>query len=150
MTRHHCSRIAIPVLTALTLSGCMPAAARPGSSATSYPTQLIVDQLQFGRNIPTGGTVSDSAWYLFLNQVVTPRFPDGFATLRSEGQWRYADGRVEREAGFVLELTYLPGTVADSTVEAIAREYLRRFSQEAVSRHTWPVQHSMYWSGKPH
>ena len=93
--------------------------------------------------------MSDSAWYLFLNQVVTPRFPDGFGTLRSEGQWRYADGRVEREAGFVLELYYLPGTVADSVVDAIAREYIRRFNQEAVSRHTWPVHLRMYWSGKP-
>ena len=93
--------------------------------------------------------MSDSAWYLFLNQVVTPRFPDGFGTLRSEGQWRYADGRVEREAGFVLELYYLPGTVADSVVGAIASEYIRRFNQEAVARHTWPVQRQMYWSGKP-
>ncbi len=152
MTRHHRARLLIAALAALAFSGCshMPGSTRPGTLATSYPTQLIVDQLLFGRNIPTGGTVSDSAWYLFLNQVVTPRFPDGFGTLRGEGQWRYADGRVEREAGFVLELTYLPGTVADSTVEAIGREYMRRFKQEAVSRHTWPVQHSMYWSGKPH
>lgn len=93
--------------------------------------------------------MSDSAWYRFLDEVVTPRFPDGFGMLRSEGQWRYEDGRVEREAGFVLELTYSPGTVADSTVEAIAREYIRRFNQEAVARHTWPVQHRMYWSGRP-
>ena len=151
MTRHHRARILIAVLTVLALSGCVhtPVVTRPGSLATSAPTQMIIDQLLFGRNIPTGGTVSDSAWYLFLNQVVTPRFPDGFGTLRSEGQWRYADGRVEREAGFVLELYYLPGTVADSAVEAIAREYVRRFNQEAVSRHTWPVQLRMYWSGKP-
>ena len=92
--------------------------------------------------------MSDAAWYLFLDEMVTPRFPNGFGTLRSESQWRYADGKVEREAGFVLELSYLPGTVADGVVEAIAREYMRRFSQEAVSRHTWPVQHSMYWSGQ--
>lgn len=150
MTRHHRARILLAVLTVLAFSGCVhrPPVTRPGSFATAQPTQLIVDQLLFGRNIPTGGTVSDSAWYLFLDEVVTPRFPDGFGTLRSEGQWRYADGRVEREAGFVLELTYFPGTVADSAVEAIAREYMRRFNQEAVSRHTWPVQHLMYSSGK--
>src|SRR6266550_630167 len=132
MTRHHRARILIAVLPALALSSCVhtPVVTRPGSSATSSPTPMIIDQLLFGRNIPTGGTVSDSAWYLFLNQVVTPRFPDGFGTLRGEGQWRYADGRVEREAGFVVELYYSPGMVADSTVEAIAREYIRRFNQE--------------------
>ena len=138
----------------LTATGCSraPVATQPapGSAQTTQMAQMIIDRLAFGRDIPTGGTVSDSAWLVFLDQVVTPRFPDGFGVLRSEGQWRYADGRIQREAGFILELYHAPGTPPDSTFEAIAREYMRRFNQEAVARTRTPVQQWMYWSVKPH
>ena len=114
------------------------------------PEQMIIDRLSFGRDIPTGGTVSDSAWLRFLDEVVTPRFPGGFGVTRTEGQWRYADGRIQREEGFHLELYHAPGSPPDSTFEAIAREYIRRFNQEAVARTRIPVQQWMYWSVKPH
>ena len=132
----------------LALAGC----SRAMTSATSEsgPSRMIIDRLSFGRDIPTGGTVTDSAWLVFLDQVVTPRFPDGFGVLRTEGQWRYADGRIQREEGFALELYHAPGAPPDSTFEAIAREYMRRFNQEAVARSRIPVQQWMYWSVKPH
>ena len=120
------------------------------TAAGTGSEQVVIDRLSFGRDIPTGGTVSDSAWRVFLDQVVTPRFPGGFSVLRTEGQWRYADGRIQREDGFVLELFHAPGTPPDSTFEAIAREYIRRFNQEAVARTRMPVQQWMYWSVKPH
>jgi hypothetical protein len=122
----------------------------PSTSPAPGSTQSVLDRMSFGRDIPTGGTVSDSAWLAFLDQVVTPRFPGGFTVLRGEGQWRYADGRIQREAGFILELYHAPGSPADSTFEAIAREYIRRFNQEAVARIRMPVQQWMYWSVKPH
>jgi hypothetical protein len=145
---HRSARVLLAASTAFAFAGCagMPASTQPSPG----PTQMIIDRLSFGRDIPTGGTVSDSAWYLFLDQVVTPRFPDGFGTVRTQGQWRYADGRIQREDGFQLELYHAPGAVPDSTIEAIAREYIRRFNQEAVARSRIPVQQWMYWSVKPH
>ena len=98
----------------------------------------------FGRNIPSGGTVSDSAWTVFLADVVTPRLPDGFTVLRSEGQWRGADGLIAREAGFVLEISHPPGSPPDSVFEAIAVEYCRRFRQEAVLRLRFPAEQWLY------
>jgi hypothetical protein len=141
------ARLFLAVSSVIAAAGCggMVASARPTPGSTQ-----IIDRLSFGRDIPTGGTVTDSAWLVFLDEVVTPRFPDGFGVLRSEGQWRYADGRIQREAGFVLELYHSPGMPPDSTFEAIAREYMRRFNQEAVARSRMPVQHWMYWSVKPH
>ena len=94
--------------------------------------------------------MSDSAWLEFLDEVVTPRFPRGFGWMRTEGQWQYSDGRIQREAGYVLELYHDPDSPPDSTFEAIAREYIRRFNQEAVARSRMPVQQWMYWSVKPH
>jgi len=135
--------VAASAILAVTSCSRVPASTQP----TPGPTQTVIERLSFGRDIPTGGTVSDSAWLVFLDQVVTPRFPGGFGWLRTEGQWRYADGRIQREAGYTLELY---GGPADSMVEAIAKEYLRRFNQEAVARSRIPVQSWMYWSVKPH
>lgn len=95
---------------------------------------MVADRLFFGRNIPSGGTVSDSAWSVFLAEVVTPRFPAGFTTWRSEGQWQGSDGAIGREMGFVFEVEHPPGQPPDSVFEAIAAEYCRRFRQEAVLR----------------
>jgi hypothetical protein len=157
---HHClkgilimplTRSARVVVFASTVFAVISCGRAPISTrATPDSTRMILDRLAFGRDIPTGGTVSDSAWLVFLEQVVTPRFPNGFGVVRTEGQWRYADGRIQREAGFFLELYHAPGAPPDSTFEAIAREYLRRLTQEAVSRTRSPVQQWMYWSVKPH
>jgi hypothetical protein len=123
----------------------------PASTSPSpVTTRSIIDRLNFGRDVAAGGTVSDSAWLVFLDQVVTPRFPGGFGWMRTEGQWRYGDGRIQRESGYALELYHEPGSPPDSTFEAIAMEYIRRFKQEAVARSRMPVQSTMYWGVKPH
>jgi hypothetical protein len=116
----------------LVLAACgrMPSPA----PTTLAPTNVVADRLFFGRNIPSGGMVSDSAWSAFLEEVVTPRFPDGFSVTRSEGQWRGADGVIVREPGFIFEVEHPPGIPPDSVFEAIAIEYCRRFRQEAVLR----------------
>lgn len=115
----------------LALAGCarLPRLSTPAPAAS---VAVVADRMYFGRNIPGGGTVSDSAWKVFLAEVVTPRFPDGFTVLRSEGQWRGADGAIDREEGFVLEVHHRRGLPPDSTFAAIGTEYCRRFRQEAV------------------
>ena len=148
MTPFNRARALVAALTLVAVIGC--SRTPPSTAPAPGPTQSIIDRLSFGRDIPTGGTVSDSAWLTFLDEVVTPRFPGGFGVVRTEGQWRYADGRIQREAGFTLELYHEPGSPPDSTFEAIAREYIRRFNQEAVARSRIPVQSWMYWSVKPH
>jgi len=97
-------------------------------------TEKISDRLYFGRNIPSGGTVSDQAWASFLAEVVTPRFPAGLSVLSADGQWRGADGRIDHEKSFVLELLHPGDTASEQAVREIAAEYKRRFSQEAVLR----------------
>ena len=78
--------------------------------------------------------MSDSLWSDFLAQTVTPRFPNGYTVLASVGQWRGADGRSEREAGFVLELVHPASAAADSSIRAIVAAYEARFQQESVLR----------------
>jgi hypothetical protein len=94
----------------------------------------IADRIYFGREIPSGGTVSDSAWNIFLRKSVTPRFPDGLTVWRAEGQWRDSIGNIIQEQTFVLELFYDESPDKEKAVQEIINEYKNRFKQEAVLR----------------
>lgn len=136
-------RLPLALVAAATLAGCGRTAG-PSWSAPPAPTSVQSDQLFFGRDIPGGGTVSDSAWAAFLADVVTPRLPSGFTVFRTDGQWRSADGSIARELGFVLRVDHPAGQPPDSTFDAIAMEYVRRFRQEAVLRVRSPAQQWLY------
>jgi len=105
----------------------------------------VADRLVFGRDITTGGTVSDSAWHVFLTEVVTPRLPAGFSVVNHEGQWRDPAGVIWREQGYVLEVEYPKGSEPPRALEEIAMEYIRRFHQEAVLRIRGAAEQHMYW-----
>lgn len=119
---------------AVSLGACAPAVRANPAPAETPATAWTADRLYLGREMPGGGTVSDSAWAAFLAEVATPRFPDGLTVLRGEGQWRDSTGVIVRESSFILEI-YHPGDArADAAVEEIAAEYKRRFRQESVMR----------------
>lgn len=126
------SKVSVRAVFLLVLFGCAPTL-MPGGGAA-----VVVDRLFFGRNVDGQEVVSDSAWRVFLSEEVTPRFPDGFTAWPANGQWRTAQGRVERERSFVLELTHPAAPAADSAVAAIAAAYKRRFRQESVLRVSSP------------
>jgi len=104
----------------------------------------VADRLYLGRSIPGGGTVTDSAWSVFLREVVTPRFPDGLTVYQTYGQWREPDGRIAREESFVLEVVHPAGPAADADLRQIAEAYKERFRQMAVMRVTVPARQRFY------
>ncbi|HEV8510176.1 MAG TPA: DUF3574 domain-containing protein [Gemmatimonadales bacterium] len=102
------------------------------SSATQ---SVVAERLYFGRNSADTLAVTDSAWAVFVTDVVSPRLPDGFTFWKAEGQWRGADGRPSREPSFVVEVVHPAQAAAmDSAIVAIIAEYKRRFRQESVLR----------------
>jgi hypothetical protein len=101
------------------------------SSATE---SVVAERLYFGRNSADTLAVTDSAWAVFVTDVVSPRLPDGFTFWKAEGQWRGADGRPSREPSFVLEVVHPQQAAVDSVIVAIIAEYKRRFNQDAVLR----------------
>jgi hypothetical protein len=98
--------------------------------------KFIRTELYFGRNIPTGETVSEADWQKFVDEVVTPRFPDGLTVLDADGQWRGKDGSIAREESKVIVLLYprKQRKEMNAKIEEIRGEYKRRFAQEAVMR----------------
>lgn len=115
------------------LAACVPAVRSPGLEP------VVAERLYFGRNIGDTLGVSDSAWTVFVTEIVSARLPRGFTFWKAEGQWRGGDGRPVREPSFVLEVVH-PARSAEteSAILAIISEYKRRFRQEAVLRLVTP------------
>ena len=107
--------------------GIAPAECQPGD------TSLVRTELLMGRNIPGGGEVSDDDWRAFMADFVTPRFPNGLTVLEGSGQWRGANGVIERERGKIL-MVLTGDTAASRAADEIMAEYKRRFRQESVLR----------------
>ena len=58
-------------------------------------------ELFFGTARPDG-VVTKEEFLVFIDQEVTPRFPDGLTILDGHGQFRGADGVLVKENSFVL------------------------------------------------
>jgi len=121
------SRACVPLV--IVLLACAPAIQSSGLQP------VVTERLYFGRNIASALGVTDSAWAVFVREVVTARLSTGFTFWTAEGEWRGADGRPIREPSFVLEVVRPERSAgADSAIVAIIAEYKRRFSQESVLR----------------
>jgi hypothetical protein len=95
--------------------------------------QLIAEMI-FGRNIgEIEGAVDDEEWQRFLDEVVTPRFPDGLTVLDAAGQWAEPPARrVVREPAKVLLIVLTREAEQRPRLGEIAALYKRRFSQRSV------------------
>ena len=111
------------VVLVVALSACAPKA-RPGGLEP-----VVTERLYFGRNIGSTLGVTDSAWAVFVREVVGARL-DGFTVYAAEGSWKGT-----REPAFVLEVLHPEHSAGtDSAIVAIIGEYKRRFNQESVLR----------------
>ncbi len=91
-------------------------------------------ELFMGRSNASGEVVDDVAWDAFLEDSVTPRFPDGLTVLDGRGQWRNADGVIEKERSKVLVILAPSGDDTMGPIDEVSEEYERRFGQESVLR----------------
>lgn len=115
------------IALALFLSAC-------ATSPMHVNVQGVSDRLFCGRSIPGGGEVTDADIEKFVDEVVTPRFPEGFTMWTATGNW---EGQEERT--LILEFMHPYGRRFDDEVREIAEEYRRRFRQESVMRVTLPA-----------
>ena len=66
-----------------------PVCAQSLAVLVEKPSEKILtkEELYFGLSKPAGGTVTEAEWQLFLNLVITPRFPTGLTVVAAEGQY---------------------------------------------------------------
>lgn len=113
----------------LAVAACTPAIQSRGMQS------IVTERLYFGRNVAQTLGVTDSAWAVFVADVVSAQLPEGFTFWAAEGEWRGADGRVTREPSFVLEVVHpTRSATTEAAIVAIIAEYKRRFGQESVLR----------------
>jgi hypothetical protein len=112
----------------LGLSGCMSAPKPQGCPAGQ--STLRTAQLFLGAK--NAAVVNDRDLRRFVDQEVTPRFPDGVTVVDGGGQWKGSENRMIREASKVV-LVVLPAAGDPyGKVEAVRVAYRSKFKQEPV------------------
>jgi hypothetical protein len=102
---------------------------------SSQSTSFYRTELYFGSERPDGSEVTQEELERFVDDEVTPRFPDGLTLLTGEGQWRDSSGEIVEEHSYVLILLYPPNDKeANDEIEEIREAYKRAFEQESVLR----------------
>jgi hypothetical protein len=132
MARTSFSLMAAATVLALAGCGAVPpatvAAGRCGSGFEAFER----DALYFGRAIPAGGQVSDAEWGAFLDENVTPAFPQGLTVIDATGQWSGVQGGVVRERSKIVVLVHPRSEKDEAAITRIVGTYRLRFAQEAV------------------
>ncbi|MDO8380462.1 DUF3574 domain-containing protein [Phenylobacterium sp.] len=119
----------VPILL-LSLAGC--ASLRPPSCAAGEEPMRTA-QLFFGQNIGDKPGVSDAEFHRFVDEVLTPRFPEGLTVLDGGGQWTGPENRLIREAAKVVVLV-IPRTDLHTQrkLGEVRQAYVQRFRQDSV------------------
>lgn len=116
-------------LVLLLLGGC--ADIRQACPIGEHPA--VTESIYFGTNKP-GGIVTPEEWAVFVNETVTPAFPEGLTSWAASGQWRMASGAIERETTRILQLTHDDSPPRNQVIQALVEKYKQDFHQEAVLR----------------
>ena len=130
------------LLAAFALSTIAPASAQSPAAVTTCTAPLkpaLEVNLYFGRDIETGGEVSEAQWAEFMNAEVTPRFPDGLSVLNVAGQSRNSKNQTLRERSKLLVVVVFDAPAHRAKIDAIVETYDKRFGQQGVFRIEKPV-----------
>jgi hypothetical protein len=128
----HRAIAALPLLAAACAAPPPPAPCPAGMSAATTA------EVFFGRNAGGREAVTDADWARFMDDTVTPAFPDGLTVLDGAGQWRGRTGSISRERSKLL-LVAMPGATATDAAARLApvtAAYRARFGQESVMVNT--------------
>ena len=121
---------------AVLAAGCTTTtAAGPSAEITRCPTgqtRANTVELVFGRNDGDRLVVSEADWRRFIDEVVTPRYPDGLSIMDVQGQWRAPGGVLVREPSKIVYLVLDGGPDDPAKIANIRDTYKQRFNQKSV------------------
>lgn len=125
-------RATILAAALLALSACAPRAPQDTASRCRAPLGPAVQvDLYFGL-AARGREIGEAEWAAFLEQEVTPRFPDGLSVVDVAGQYRNPSGRITRERSKLLVVIVPDAAGHLAKVQAIVDAYKRQFDQLSV------------------
>lgn len=114
---------------AIVITGCAEFSSSP--SCPQGKIGVTVAELYFGRDVGRTEGVSDSDWQSFLDEVITPRYPDGLTVENANGQWKDGAGIV-RERSIHLTIVLKGGPDDEAKLSDIRAAYRQRFRQDSV------------------
>ncbi|WP_063736692.1 DUF3574 domain-containing protein [Streptomyces sp. RTd22] len=137
-------RARIAAVGAIVALAATPVAAYAALDEAPAPTTPYVEtRLYFGTERSDGGPpVTEKQFLAFVDRRITPRFPAGLTIQDGRGQWRDANGTIERERSYEVTLLY-PTSEARAQhprIERIRTAYERSFGQESVARADAPAR----------
>jgi len=91
-------------------------------------------ELIFGMSRSNGPDITESEFQSFIDDQVTPRFPDGLTIVNGNGQFKDSSGTIVQERSKLLVLLYPFSKKDSSKVNAIRTEYQAMFQQQSVLR----------------
>jgi hypothetical protein len=91
-------------------------------------------ELLFGLSKQDHTSVTEEEFQGFIDQKVTPLFPDGLTLLNATGQFRNNQKLVVKEDTKILLLLYPLNRENHRKIEQIRQDYRTRFQQESVLR----------------
>lgn len=121
-------RAAVALSLSLALTACTTVSPKACFSGQQAAVQELV---YFGAETPDGRVTPDE-WRRFLDETVTPRFPQGFTAWQADGQWRSASGSIVREPSHVLSVVHPDTEAHAAAIREIVDTYKTRYAQEAV------------------
>jgi hypothetical protein len=146
-------KISIPLLTCVLLTACQTAPAPKGEKVVSPPTagggamvkeEWVRSEIYCGfaplEAEGLGLAAAEGTWRTFLDEEVTPRFPDGLSVFDAYGQWREnTDAPIARMRSKVLVIVYPDSAARRAGVNAICEAYKKRTGEKSVLVVTTPV-----------
>ena len=94
-----------------------------------HPARSV--ELFFGQEVG-GRVLSDAEWAAFLDNEVTPRFPDGLTVWQAQGQWRPPGGVLAREPTRVMLIELTGASDERAKLALVIEAYKTRYHQKSV------------------
>lgn len=113
-----------------------------GDPTRPAQAQWLRTELYFALGQENGReTISEQRWRQFLDQEVTPRFPDGFTAYDAYGQWRdHGAATPERLSTKVIVILHEDSAGRGKDIEAIRLAWKRITGDLSVLRLSQPAQ----------
>jgi len=91
-------------------------------------------ELLFGLSRSNAPDITEEEFQGFIDQQVTPRFPEGLTLLAGNGQFKDSAGNTIQEGSKLLILLYPFSKDRSGLVDEVRAEYKSAFQQESVLR----------------
>ena len=93
-----------------------------------------------GRRDADDATAFETRWQAFLDEEVTPRFPDGFSVLDAYGQWQRQDNRQIERLNSKLLVVLFQGAKQRRDLDALRAAWKQRTGDESVLLSITPAE----------